>query len=216
MAMCEDGPASSGSISTDAFNQRVAPHLALAYNVAYRLMGEADGAADAVQDSLLKAYRALHQYHGGSFRAWLLRIVTNTCYDALRQRSRSLAFAAPLDDDDGGAGACLAGRSDLPEEYVMRRELAARIQLALEALPVDQRIVLVLSDVEGLGYAEIAQITGANMGTVKSRLSRARARLRMRLHAERTGGRGGQFPAGTAGRVSALTDKLIQPQVVGD
>jgi RNA polymerase sigma-70 factor, ECF subfamily len=161
-----------------AFNQLVLEYQGLAYNVAYRILGNADGAADATQDSFLKAYRSINSYRGGSFRAWLLRVLTNTCYDQLRAHRRRPARS--LDEGDGLAewAVCLEDRSERPVEYAERRELNQFIQRAIRALPADQRTVVLLSDVEGLSYEEIAAATGMPIGTVKSRLSRARAHLR--------------------------------------
>ena len=166
----------------DAYNQLVLQHQALAYGVAHRMLGDADAAADATQESFIKAYKRLDQYRGGgtSFRAWLMRIVVNTCYDMLRSRRRHSARIVSFDldcgDDDWSSN--LQDPGERPEEYVLRREDAARIQAAIDALPVDQRTVLILSDIEGLPYDEIAGIIGTPVGTVKSRLSRARARVR--------------------------------------
>ena len=169
-----------------AFNQIIMHYQSLAYNVAYRLMGDADAAADAIQDGFLKAYQKIHQYRGGSFRAWLLRIVTNTCYDAQRaQKRRPTTSLEPEEDEDGEHDGRLTDPAERPDAYVMRRELAGAIQEAIVRLPSDQRTVLVLADIEGLDYQEIADATGAALGTVKSRLSRARARMRDLLLAQR-------------------------------
>ncbi len=161
-----------------AFNQLVLQYQGLAYNVAYRILGNADGAADATQDSFVKAYRSISSYRGGSFRAWLLRVLTNTCYDQLRARRRRPARS--LDEDGGLAewAACLQDRGERPAEYAERSELRQLIERAIHALPADQRTVVLLCDVEGLSYEEIATATGMPIGTVKSRLSRARAHLR--------------------------------------
>ncbi len=161
-----------------AFNQLVLEYQGLAYNAAYRILGDADGAADATQDSFLKAYRSIGSYRGGSFRAWLLRVLTNTCYDQLRARRRRPSQS--LDGDDGVAewATWLVDRREFPAEYAERRELARLIRRGIQALPPDQRTVLLLSDVEGLTYEEIAAAAHMPMGTVKSRLSRARAHLR--------------------------------------
>jgi RNA polymerase sigma-70 factor (ECF subfamily) len=164
-----------------AFNQLVLHYQGLAFNVAYRVTGDDELAADAVQDAFVKAYQRLAQYRGGSFKAWLLRIVTNTCYDALRARKRRPT--TPLEtgedeDDESEYDARLIDGGERPDAFVMRKELAAVIQVAIGQLPADQRTALVLADVEGLDYQEIADATGAALGTVKSRLSRARAKVR--------------------------------------
>jgi len=161
-----------------AFNQLVLHYQGLAYNVAYRIVGNADAAADATQDAFLKAYRALGGYRGGSFKAWLLRIVTNTCYDALRARQRRRSSS--LDDLDVApehAWQLVNGHAG-PEEQALRRELGRVIQAGIATLPPDQRTAVVLSDIQGLSYQEAAEAMGCSLGTVKSRLSRGRAKLR--------------------------------------
>lgn len=163
-----------------AFNQLVLHYQSLAYNIAYRLTGNADLSADATQDAFVKAFQRLSQYRGGSFKSWLLRIVTNTCYDALRARKRrpTTPLESDEDEDDPEYDSRLIDNAERPDAYVMRQELAVAIQKAIGQLPPDQRTALVLSDVEGLDYQEIADATGAALGTVKSRLSRARAKVR--------------------------------------
>jgi RNA polymerase sigma factor (sigma-70 family) len=167
-----------------AFNALVLAHQALAYNMARRIVGDADAAADVTQDSFLKAYRGLQQFQGGLFRPWLLRIVINTCYDLLRFRKRhpssSLDDAEASDEYDDRWRA----RGESPEEGVIRQELNGTIQAALATLPAEQRVAVVLCDIEGLTYEEIAQSTGSQVGTVKSRVSRGRARLRDLLQAQ--------------------------------
>jgi RNA polymerase sigma-70 factor, ECF subfamily len=163
-----------------AFNQLILHYQGLAYNVAYRVVGDDEMASDATQDAFIKAYQRLAQYRGGSFKAWLLRIVTNTCYDALRARKRrpTTPLENEEDEDDPEYNSRLIDMTERPEAYAMRQELASVIQAAIGLLPPDQRATLILADVEGLDYQEIADATGAALGTVKSRLSRARAKLR--------------------------------------
>lgn len=161
-----------------AFNALVSAYQGIAYNVAYRVLGHPDTAADATQDALLAAYRALPSFRGGSFRAWLLRIVTNSCYDQLRRKRRRPQVS--LDDmvDDPDYTPALVDGGESPEEAVLRDDVRRAMEVAIAKLPLDQRLVIIMSDVEGLSYEEIAAATGASLGTVKSRLSRARARLR--------------------------------------
>lgn len=170
---------------TQAFNRLVLAYQDLAYNVAYRLMGEAEAAADATQDAFLSAYKALSGFRGGSFKAWLLRIVTNACYDQLRlkQRRPSTSLEDLLIEPDQEPS-FLRDEGEGPEDFALRQELNQVIQKAILTLPLDQRTVLVLSDIQGLSYEEIAQVTQVSLGTVKSRLSRARARLRDQLLAQ--------------------------------
>jgi RNA polymerase sigma-70 factor (ECF subfamily) len=161
-----------------AFNQLVLQYQGLAYNVAYRVVGDEDMAADATQDSFIKAYKAISRFRGGSFKAWLLRIVTNSCYDLMRQKQRRPS--EPLDDvlADPDHSSLMLDESESPEDHVLRGELGGVLQACIGMLPHDQRATLVLSDIQGMNYQEVADVTGVSVGTVKSRLSRARAKLR--------------------------------------
>ena len=161
-----------------AFNQLVLAHQGMAYNVAYRILGDADAAADATQDAFLSAFKAIRQFRGGSFKAWILRIVTNSCYDQLRTKQRRPADSLDDLDVEEDHLRSLRDPSERPDEYVERRQLDQMLQAGIRRLPAEQRVVLVLSDVQGLNYQEIAAATGLSLGTVKSRLSRGRARLR--------------------------------------
>ncbi len=164
-----------------AFNKLVLQYQTLVYNVAYRMLHDPDAAADATQEAFVSAFRALHGFRGGSFKAWLLRIVTNACYDQLRvaQRRPSSSLDDMLIDPDHST--TLLDHAESPEEYAVRQDLARAIQGGLDQLPPDQKVTVILSDIQGLSYEEIAQATGVALGTVKSRLSRGRARLRDHL-----------------------------------
>ena len=167
----------------DAFNRVVLEHQTRAFNVALRVLGDGEAAADATQEAFLSAYRNLRSYRGGSFRAWLLRIVTNACYDELRRRKRrpatSLEDLGPeTEDGEPEVEAWLASTADGPERLSERTELVHAIQDCLDRLPDEFRIVAVLADVQGYGYDEVSSAIGKPLGTVKSRLARARARLR--------------------------------------
>lgn len=162
-----------------AFNRLVLHYQDRVYSLAYRIMGESESAADAAQDAFIAAYRRLDTYRGGSFRAWLYRIATNTCYDELRRRKRRPVTAIDdLPGADADDGPPLPADGESPEQAAQQAELARAIEQCIEGLHTDQRAVLVLSDVEGMNYQEITEITGATLGTVKSRLSRARAGVR--------------------------------------
>ncbi len=169
-----------------AFNRLVMAYQGMAYNVAFRVTGNEETAADACQDGFLKAYKAIKQYRGGSFKSWLLRIITNTCYDHVRYKNRrptTLLEDITANPDDHSTN--LISEDERPEEHVLRGELNDLLQLAINQLPEDQRVVLVLSDVQGLSYQEISEVINQPLGTVKSRLSRARRRLRDRLLAQK-------------------------------
>ena len=162
------------------FNRLVMVYQNLAYNVAYRVMGNRDLAADATQEAFIKAFKGLKQYQGGSFKSWLLRIVTNACYDQLRYHKRRPAEALEPEDPDMAEDHSphLLDPTAGPEELTLRHELGDMLQQAILQLPEDQRVVLVLNDVQGLSYQEIADVTDSALGTIKSRLSRARRKLR--------------------------------------
>ena len=162
----------------NAFNRLVVKYQRLAYSVAYRLMQSEDAAADAVQDSFIKAFRALNTFKGGQFKSWLMRIVVNTCYDMLRVQQRYVTESINDEPDEDGPATYLVDQSESPHEYAERMELNQLIELGIRSLPPDQRLVLALCDVHGYSYEEIAEITGYPMGTVKSRISRARTKLR--------------------------------------
>ena len=161
----------------EAFNGLVVHYQSLAFNVAFRILGDPDAAADATQDAFLSAYRAMPRFRGGSFRSWLLRIVTNACYDQLRVKKRRPTTS--LDGDpDLDWEEWTVDEGERPEEFAERQDLSRMIQQVLEALPDDQRMVVVLSDIQGLPYGQIAETLGISLGTVKSRLNRGRSKLR--------------------------------------
>lgn len=163
----------------DAFNALVLHYQDRAYTVAYRIMGDPASAADATQEAFITAFRRLDTYRGGSFKAWLLRIVTNTCYDELRRRKRRPATS--IDDLPGAElddGPALPDDAPTPEQVAQQSELNQAIQDCINSLGEAQRIILVLCDIEELSYQEVAGIAGVKVGTVKSRLSRARVSVR--------------------------------------
>ncbi|MFQ3631616.1 RNA polymerase sigma factor [Roseiflexus sp.] len=171
----------------ESFNALVRLYEGRVYNLCYRLLGDADSAADATQDTFLSAYRHLQAFRGGSFRSWLFRIATNVCYDILRARQRRPVVSLDASCETAGEDTPslqIADTSESPDEFALRRELARAIEAGLAQLPVDQRLVVVLCDLQGLTYEEIADVLGANLGTIKSRLSRGRARLRDLLRQE--------------------------------
>ena len=150
----------------DAFNELVLTYQQQVYNLAYRIMGDPASAADATQDAFISAYRSLSRFRGGSFKSYLLRIVTNRCYDELRRRKRRPVTSFEDVEIDEDANPMLVNGGENPEEYAER-----------------QRIALVLSDVQGMSYEEIAEVMEVALGTVKSRLARGRSKLRDYLRA---------------------------------
>ncbi len=162
----------------DAFNRLVLEYQQMAYNAAYRVLGNEDRAMDATQDAFLRGFRALNQFRGGSFKTWLMRIVTNCSYDQLRLNQRRPT--TPIEDlvEDDEHSMLLDDNTEQPQDRIERQELGDLIQAGLNTLPPDQRATVVLCDIEGMDYGEIAQATSVSLGTVKSRLSRGRAKLR--------------------------------------
>ncbi len=165
-----------------AFNQLVRAYQAQVFRTACRVLGDQAAAEDAAQDAFISAFKHIRAYRGGSYKAWLLRIVTNACYDQLRVKQRrptTSLDAMLLDPDNPAPGADRAApREASPEDVAERKELGEAIQRGLATLPTDQRMTLVLVDIEGLNYDEAADAMQTNVGTVKSRLSRARAAMR--------------------------------------
>lgn len=161
-----------------AFNRLVVQYQEMVFNVAYRIMGDPAVAEDVAQETFITAYKSLQSFRGGSFKSWLIRVATNRCYDELRRRKRRPQTSLDAITDENESFAFLRSPNEGPEAHRQRVELALAIERCLNDLPDDQRIVTVLGDVEGYDYQEIATITRVSLGTVKSRLSRARAKLR--------------------------------------
>jgi RNA polymerase sigma-70 factor, ECF subfamily len=170
----------------DAFNRLVLSYQDTVFNTALRILGDEDLAADASQDAFISAFRALNSYRGGSFKAWLLRTVTNACYDELRRKKRRPTTPLEPETDDGEdveSPRWLADPNASPEEELEKGELEHAIQHCLDGLPAEFRTVVVLADIQGLDYTEVARASRVPLGTIKSRLARARLRLRECLQA---------------------------------
>ena len=158
----------------DAFNRIVDMYQRPMYNLALRMLGDAHAAEDATQDAFVSAFRNIKRFKDGNLKSWLFTIAANRCRDILRART-----ARPADSLDSEETTLdPPSRTESPEDYAVRREMGRSIQQALAALPHDQRLAVVLIDVQGLAYEEAAEIMGINVGTVKSRLSRGRRRVR--------------------------------------
>ncbi len=151
------------------------------YRHAHRIVGTSSDAEDVVQDAFLSAWRSIASFEGSSFRAWLFRIATNRALDMLRARKRrpELPLEPPTDDDVSWAEPVAPG-PDLAQ-LAADREALAVVETALGSLPAEQRAALLLRDVEGFAYEEIAVITAVEIGTVKSRIHRARVGVRNAL-----------------------------------
>jgi RNA polymerase sigma-70 factor (ECF subfamily) len=165
----------------DSFNRLVLAYQDMIYSHAFRMIGEEESADDATQTTFISAYNHLSSFRGGSFKAWLLRIVTNACYDELRRRKRRPTVPLePLDDtgEEVESASWMVDPADQPEERIQRVELQRAIQHCLDRLPDEFRSTVVMVDVQGLDYFEASQAIGKPIGTIKSRLARARLRLR--------------------------------------
>ncbi|HEX5478481.1 MAG TPA: sigma-70 family RNA polymerase sigma factor [Dehalococcoidia bacterium] len=180
----------------DAFNALVDLHQRLVYNICRRMLGSTTAAEDATQDTFLSAYRHIGRCTGERFQPWLLRIAANACTDELRRRGRrpavSLDAPRPVDDADAHERALdVPDTAAGPESEALRSEQRRAIAAALLRLPEDQRLAVILCDVQGFTYEEIADSTKASLGTVKSRIARGREKLRRELRAMGTIGEAG-------------------------
>ncbi len=166
----------------NAFNELVVEHQTLVYNLCYRMLGQSQMAEDAAQEAFVSAWRNIATFRGETFRPWLLRIAANLCRDELRRRGRRpsssldsvLEAGVPEPPDDEPS----------PDDSALTSELREMLQSALLQLPDDQRTAIVLCDVEGLDYNEIATVMKTSLGTVKSRIARARLKMRELMQRE--------------------------------
>jgi RNA polymerase sigma-70 factor (ECF subfamily) len=156
------------------FDLIITPHLTRAYNLARLLLGHSADAEDVVQDAAMRAFRALDSFHGGDSKTWLLVIVRNLCYTHL-SRNRKLDATVEFEEEQHSSSTAS------PEASALQSSSAEEMRQAIATLPAEFRETLVLREMEELSYREIAEITGAPVGTVMSRLSRARQLLRRSL-----------------------------------
>lgn len=174
--------ASNGEL--DAFNELVLQYQDLAYHHAYALLGDPTQAEDATQESFIKAFQALNTLRGVSFRGWLLKIVTNSAYDLMRRAQRHPTQALYPEDENGEeveSAAWLVDPTSDVQDIVEEHERSSQIYQALDELPEAFRSVLTLIDVNDMDYTEAAEVLGVPLGTVKSRLARARLQMRGKL-----------------------------------
>lgn len=171
-----------------AFNEVVARYKNKVFNYLVRMMGSSDDAEDLTQEVFLRLYTSIDSFRGqSSLNTWLFRIANNLCIDQFRRQKKHRAVAYSLDDAAYGNGVEDEGGHDVsdstyePHRLLERQELGQQIQQALEALPEKLRATLILHDIEGLPYEEIAQVVNCPLGTVKSRLFNARQQLKQRL-----------------------------------
>ncbi len=168
----------------DAFNQLVLDYQDIVYNHVYHLLGDPDWAEDVTQESFIKAYRKLDTYRGGSFRAWVLRIATNASYDMYRRASRHPTQPLyPMTDngEEVESPAWLVDPASSVEKTVQQKEDDEALYRMLNELPLTYRTVITLVDVYEMNYAEVAEALHLPIGTVKSRVARARMQMKEKL-----------------------------------
>ena len=166
--------------SLDAFNTLILTYQDNVFNAALRIMGDEDLASDAAQEAFISAFKGIQAFRGGSFKGWLMRIVTNACYDELRRKKRRPTTPLEPETDDGeemDSPRWLADPNMTPDQVAEADELEHAIQHCLDNLPLDFKTVVVMADIQGLDYSEVASSVRVPLGTVKSRLARARLRL---------------------------------------
>ena len=181
-------PLQDRSGGTHCYNCIIETFQTQAYNLARRMLNDWAQAEDAVQESFLAGHRAFHQFRGDNLKAWVMRIVANTCRDMLRaRRARPTVPLDPLPTPSAEgpdepavvpSAVDLLSDEESPEDYAERRELNRTIQAGLDSLAEEQRLAVLLVDVQGMDYEEAARAMNCSLGTVKSRLSRGRGRLR--------------------------------------
>src|SRR4030095_16176728 len=171
--------AQSGNL--DAFNTLILHYQDSVFNTALRILGDHDLAADATQDAFISAFKSITSFRGGSFKAWLMRTVTNACYDELRRQKRRPTTPLEPDTDDGeemDSPRWLADPNMTPDQKAEADEVEHAIQHFLDNLPLEFKTVVIMADIQGMDYAEVAVSVRVPLGTIKSRLARARLRLR--------------------------------------
>ncbi len=167
---------------TDAFGSLVDEYQKNVYNLALRMTGSPEDAQDMSQEAFIKAYNSLSSFRGDSkFSVWLYRIVSNVCLDFLRSRSKNQPMSLNVELDDGETELDIPDLRSLPEDELERALTRQAVRDGLDALPTDQRQILLLREIEGFSYEEICRILDLEEGTVKSRIFRARKNLCARL-----------------------------------
>ena len=174
--------------SIDAFEQLILLYEKRVYTIAYKYMGNHEDANDMAQESLIKAYQSIGSFRGdAAFGTWLGKITVNRCLDELRKRKKMqiTSLEDPLELEDGSVKKELESPAVTPEEHAVQQETAAYMQMLIGELKEEYRTVIALREIEGYSYEDIADILSCSVGTVKSRISRARQYLKERILADR-------------------------------
>lgn len=170
-----------------AFEALMEKHMGIIYNIALRMTANQDDAEDMTQEIMIKIFRSLGSFKGNSkFSTWIYRVAVNTCLDELKKKKnkKHLSLDAEISGDDGENQIEIKDDSPSPEKLAEQNELRDMVAAAVKLLSDEHRAVIVLRDIRGMSYSEIAEILGCSDGTVKSRISRARAQLKMILEKE--------------------------------
>lgn len=166
----------------DAFEELVCRYEGKIYSVAYRFMGNHADAGDLAQDTFIRMYQALPGFRGdSSFATWLYRIAANACRDELRKRQRRRNVSMDELIEHSPTNVPVAASADLPEEAAQRHETQRQVQECLDRLSGDHKLILLMREIQGMSYEEIAAVLGCSLGTVKSRISRARNALKEKI-----------------------------------
>jgi RNA polymerase sigma-70 factor (ECF subfamily) len=168
----------------DAFNRLIELHQNAVFGLCVRMLGSREAAEDASQEAFLSAFTHVGTFRQGSFKSWMMRIAANAAYDELRRRGRRPTTSIDFDQDEESGPIAVPDPGPVPEELALRSELRRAVEDGLQTLPDDQRLAVILCDIQQLAYEEIAEATQSSLGTVKSRISRGRARLREYLRAQ--------------------------------
>lgn len=164
----------------NAFDELIREHEKTAYNIALKILKNPDDAMDASQEAFLKIFKSIKTFNfQSSFSTWLYRIVTNTCLDFLRKRKNKVySIDNPIQTNDGEIERDIVDNSDSPEEILEKKLTAEYVNKAIDKLDSNHKVVIILRDIQGFSYEEISCILDCSLGTVKSRISRARKKLK--------------------------------------
>ncbi len=167
-----------------AFETLIKGQERIVYNIAYRMINNNDDAYDLSQEIFIKIFRNLRHFNGqSSFSTWVYRIAVNACIDEIRKRKgkTNVSIDQELEGDDGSYKKEFVSKSSTPEEAILRKEAQLEIRKALNALSEEHKVVIILREIHGMSYEEIASIVGMSLGTVKSRISRARSQFKQEI-----------------------------------
>lgn len=168
--------------NTDSFELLIAQHQKKVFNLAYRVLGNMEDANDVAQEALIKAYKGIKNFKGkSSFSTWLYTIVNNTCIDFIRKNRKNnvIYLDKEYETEKGSYKMELSSNEDAPEEILEKKEVQNLVRQSINELSDDHKKVIILRDIQGFSYKEIAQILNCSEGTVKSRISRARENLKI-------------------------------------